>query len=39
LRPDGLALAEKWIHEQTEFWSRRADALEGRLARKKSAND
>jgi hypothetical protein len=33
-RPDGLACAQRWIGEQTEFWSRRAEALERRLARK-----
>jgi DNA-binding transcriptional ArsR family regulator len=31
LRMAALAPAESWIHEQTEFWSRRADALESRL--------
>src|SRR6516165_10854640 len=35
LRPEGLSFAEKWLHDQTEFWSRRADALHARLARKK----
>ena len=34
LRPDGLAMAEQWIHEQTVFWSRRAEALSARLRRK-----
>lgn len=34
LRPEGLSAAEDWIREQTEFWSRRADALAARLARK-----
>jgi DNA-binding transcriptional ArsR family regulator len=33
LRPESLALAEQWIHEQTAFWERRAEALEERLAR------
>jgi DNA-binding transcriptional ArsR family regulator len=36
LDPEGLALAERWIHEQTKFWSQRADALKARLARKNS---
>jgi DNA-binding transcriptional ArsR family regulator len=36
LRPEGLSFAEKWLHDQTEFWSRRADALHARLARKKA---
>jgi DNA-binding transcriptional ArsR family regulator len=39
IRPEGLAAAEDWISEQTAFWSRRADALAARLARKKSAHD
>jgi len=34
LRPEGLAPAGDWITEQTEFWSRRADALAARLARR-----
>jgi DNA-binding transcriptional ArsR family regulator len=34
VRPEALASAEGWISEQTEFWSRRADALERRLARR-----
>jgi DNA-binding transcriptional ArsR family regulator len=34
IRPEGFAAAEDWISEQTEFWSRRADALAARLARK-----
>jgi DNA-binding transcriptional ArsR family regulator len=32
LQPEGLALAEQWIHDQTAFWARRADALAHRLA-------
>jgi DNA-binding transcriptional ArsR family regulator len=32
LRPEGLTAAGDWIAEQTEFWSRRADALAARLA-------
>lgn len=31
LKPEGLSTAGQWIHEQTAFWSRRADALEARL--------
>src|SRR5437016_10293521 len=27
LRPEALEAAERWIREQTEFWSSRADAL------------
>jgi hypothetical protein len=34
IRPEGLSAAETWIQEQTEFWSRRADALAARLADK-----
>jgi DNA-binding transcriptional ArsR family regulator len=34
VRPEGLAAAERWIGQQTEFWARRADALERRLADK-----
>jgi DNA-binding transcriptional ArsR family regulator len=34
LQPDGLAMAQRWIDEQTDFWSTRADALEARLRRK-----
>ena len=32
LRPEGLAAAQTWIRDQTAFWTRRADALEARLA-------
>ena len=35
LRPDALETAERWIREQTEFWSSRADALADRLERKR----
>ena len=35
LRPDGLALAERWLGEQTSFWARRADALAARIERTK----
>jgi DNA-binding transcriptional ArsR family regulator len=37
LRPDGLIAAERWIGEQTAFWSRRADALASRLSRQQEA--
>ena len=37
IRPEGFAVAEDWISEQTAFWSKRADALATRLARKKDA--
>ena len=33
LRPDALDAAERWIGEQTSFWSRRAEALAERLER------
>ncbi|MGY4710826.1 ArsR/SmtB family transcription factor [Mycolicibacterium sp. CBM1] len=36
LRPDGMAAAQQWIAEQTDFWNSRADALAERLRRKKS---
>jgi DNA-binding transcriptional ArsR family regulator len=39
IRPDGLAVAEDWIREQTAFWSGRADALAARLAAKQAAGD
>ena len=35
LQPDGLATAQQWIDEQTDFWSTRADALAARLRRKR----
>jgi DNA-binding transcriptional ArsR family regulator len=35
VRPEGLRAAEEWIREQSEFWSRRADALARRLERKR----
>lgn len=35
LQPDGLARAQQWINEQTEFWAVRTDALAERLRRKK----
>lgn len=34
IRPEGLSEAEDWIRAQTAFWSRRADALAARLARR-----
>ena len=34
LRPDGLAMAQEWIDQQTDFWTARADALSARLRRK-----
>jgi DNA-binding transcriptional ArsR family regulator len=36
LRPEGLSLAETWLHDQTDFWFRRADALYARLVRRKT---
>lgn len=33
IRPDGLALAERWLGEQTAFWAQRADALAARIER------
>ena len=36
LRPEGLRAAERWMAEQTAFWSTRADALAKRLGRKRS---
>ncbi|HLZ72822.1 MAG TPA: metalloregulator ArsR/SmtB family transcription factor [Dehalococcoidia bacterium] len=35
VRPETLRSAEDWIHDQTSFWSTRADALAERLARKR----
>jgi len=34
-RPEGLAAAQRWIEEQTAFWSSRADALAARLERRR----
>jgi DNA-binding transcriptional ArsR family regulator len=34
VQPDALTLAERWIGEQTSFWSRRAEALARRLERR-----
>jgi DNA-binding transcriptional ArsR family regulator len=35
LRAEGLTDAERWIAEQSEFWSSRAQQLERRLARRR----
>src|SRR6478672_2421131 len=35
LRPDALTQAERWIGEQTSFWTRRAEALAQRLEHEK----
>lgn len=35
VRPEGLRAAESWIHEQSTFWSERADALAAHLTRRK----
>jgi DNA-binding transcriptional ArsR family regulator len=35
LRREGLEAAERWIADQTSFWTKRADALAARLERKK----
>lgn len=37
LQPDGLSQARRWMDEQTEFWSARADALTARLRKKARA--
>ncbi len=34
VQPDGLDAARRWIDEQNDFWSTRADALSERLRRK-----
>ena len=39
IRPEGLDAAGDWISEQTAFWSRRADALAARLARRHEQED
>jgi DNA-binding transcriptional ArsR family regulator len=36
LQPEGLAPAQQWISDQTDFWSARADALAARLRRNSS---
>ena len=33
VQSDGLRQAELWLSEQTDFWTKRADALAGRLDR------
>jgi DNA-binding transcriptional ArsR family regulator len=33
VRPEGLSAAERWIADQSAFWSVRADALAARLER------
>jgi DNA-binding transcriptional ArsR family regulator len=35
VQADALRQAERWLSEQTAFWSKRADALADRLERKK----
>jgi DNA-binding transcriptional ArsR family regulator len=35
VQPDALRAAERWIGEQSAFWSERADALAARLDRKR----
>ena len=35
VNPDGLGQAERWIKDQSSFWSTRADALTVRLERKR----
>jgi DNA-binding transcriptional ArsR family regulator len=35
VRADALREAERWLSDQTEFWSKRADALARRLERNK----
>jgi DNA-binding transcriptional ArsR family regulator len=37
VRAEGLRAAENWIHEQSSFWSQRADALAEHLTRRKRA--
>lgn len=34
LRPEGLTMAQRWIDQQSAFWSTRADALAERLRRR-----
>ncbi|HMK10251.1 MAG TPA: metalloregulator ArsR/SmtB family transcription factor [Acidimicrobiales bacterium] len=36
-RPEGLRHAERWIHDQSAFWAKRADALASRLERTRRA--
>ena len=35
VEPEGLRAAQRWIDEQSAFWSERAEALTARLARKR----
>ena len=35
VNPDGLGQAERWINDQSSFWSKSADALAARLERKR----
>ena len=37
VRPQGLRAAERWINQQTSFWSKRSDALTARLERERRA--
>jgi len=34
VRPEALTAAERWLEEQSSFWSKRADALAARLKKK-----
>lgn len=34
LQPEGLSAARRWMDDQADFWSARADALSERLRRK-----
>jgi DNA-binding transcriptional ArsR family regulator len=36
VQSDALRQCERWLSEQTEFWSKRADLLADRLERKRS---
>jgi DNA-binding transcriptional ArsR family regulator len=36
VQPTGLRAAQRWINEQSEFWSGRADALAARLERRRT---
>ena len=35
VRADNLEFAERWLHEQREFWAIRADALAARLEQRR----
>jgi DNA-binding transcriptional ArsR family regulator len=37
LESEGLGFAERWLHEQRDFWTARADALAARVRRDRSA--